>query len=134
MACLLRLEVRFAKMFSVAKKIVICLVQVHLCIGKSKTVHFFQLREFFLVLCRSIIQFLTGFLIVIKAVSKHLVIDESDTAESLGKHNFLFSRWIEPVSVCLIHYNLTSLDVLCIHNLRLTSGKSFLISLELALL
>ena len=22
-----------------------------------------------------------------------------------GKHNFLFSCWIEPVSVCFIHYN-----------------------------
>ena len=92
-------------MLSISKKIIVCFVQVHLCIGKSKAVDFFQPREFFLVLCRSIIQFLTGFLIVIKAVSKHLVIDESDTAESLGKHNFLFSCWIEPVSVCLIHYN-----------------------------
>ena len=75
MACLLRLEVRFAKMFSVAKKIVICLVQVHLCIGKSKTVHFFQPRKIFLILCGSIVQFLTGFLIVIKVLSKRRIIN-----------------------------------------------------------
>ena len=105
MTCLFRFEAWLAKMLSISKKVIVCFVQVHLCIGKSKAVDFFQPREFFLVLCRSIIQFLTGFLIVIKAVSKHLVIDESDTAESLGKHNFLFSCWIEPVSVCLIHYN-----------------------------
>ena len=49
MFCLLRLEVRFAEMFSVAKKIVVCLVQVHLCIRKSKTVHFFQPRKIFLI-------------------------------------------------------------------------------------
>lgn len=62
-------------MFSVAKKIVVCLVQVHLCIRKSKTVNFLQPREFFLVLCRSIIQFLTGFLIVIKVLSKRQIIN-----------------------------------------------------------
>ena len=114
MSCLLRLEVRFAEMFSVAKKIVVCLVQVHLCIRKSKTVHFLQPRKIFLILCGSIVQFLACFFVVVKAVAKHLVIDESDTAERLGKHNFLFRCWIEPVSVCLIHYNLTCLDFLCI--------------------
>ena len=105
MTYLLRFEAWLAKMLSITKKVIVCLVQVHLCIGKSKAVNFFQSGEFFLVLCRSIIQLLTGFLIVIKAVSKHLVIDESDTAESLSKHIFLFSCWIEPVSVCFIHYN-----------------------------
>ena len=109
-----RLEAWLAKMLPIAPKVVICLVQVYLGIGESKAVNLFQPRKFFLVLCRCIVQPLACFLIVIKTISKHLVIDESGTAESLGKHNLLFSCRAEPVSVCLIHYNLTCLDVLCI--------------------
>ena len=114
MTCLFLLEAWLAKMFSISKKVIVRFVQVHLCIGKSKTVHFFQPRKIFLIRCGSIVPFLAGFFVVVKAVAKHLVIDESDTAERLGKHNFLFSCWIEPVSVCFIHYNLTCLDVRCI--------------------
>ena len=112
--CLLRFEAWLAKMLSITKKVIVCLVQVHLCIGKSKAVNFLQPRKIFLILCGSIVQFLACFFVVVKAVSKHLVIDKSDTAESLGKHNLLFRRWVESISVCLIHYNLTCLDFLCI--------------------
>ena len=110
--CFLRLEAWLAEMLSVAKKIAVCLVQVYLGIRKSKAVYFSQPWKFFLVLCRRVVQLLACFLVVVNAVAKHLVMDESDTAESLGKHNLLFSRRVEPVSVCLIHCNLTCLEFL----------------------
>ena len=101
----LRLEAWLAKMLPIAPKVIIGLVQVYLGIGESKAVNLFQPRKFFLVLCRCIVQLLACFLIVIKTISKHLVIDESGTAKSLGKHNLLFNCRVEPVSICLIHYN-----------------------------
>ena len=92
-------------MLPIVPKVVVCLVQVQLGIGESQTVHFLQPRKFVLVLCGGIVQLLARFLVIVKAVGKHLVIDESGTAEGLGKHNLLFGCRIEPVSVCLIHYS-----------------------------
>ena len=90
MTCFLRLEAWLAKMLLIAPEVAVCLVQVHLGIRKSKAVNFSQPRKFFLILCRCIFQLLASFLVIVKTVTKHLVIDESDTAEGLGKHNLLF--------------------------------------------
>ena len=49
--------------------------------------------------------FWSGFLIIVNAVTQHLVVDESDTPKGLGKYHFLFRCRIDSVSVCLIHYH-----------------------------
>ena len=45
---LLGLEARLAKMLSVAQKVMVRLVQVHLSVGKSQTIHFFKAYLFLL--------------------------------------------------------------------------------------
>ena len=44
------------------------------------------------------VQLLASFLVMVKAVSKHPVVDESGTAEGLGKHNLLFGCRVEPIT------------------------------------
>ena len=75
--------------FWILEKIIICPLQVPLCISQRKAVNFLQPPVFLLVLCRRIVQLLPGFLIILDFIRKHLVINEPHTPKGLSKHCLL---------------------------------------------
>lgn len=90
--------------FRIPEEVIICLLQIHLCICKGQTINLFQPRKFFFVLRRGIVPFLFRFLVIFDFIIQHFIIDEPYTAKRFGKQCFLFPVRIYPEFICFVCY------------------------------
>ena len=88
--------------FLISEEVVVSRLKVHLGISESKTVNFFQPHKFVFVLSRSVVKFQPGILVMFDFISKHTIVDKSNTAKRLSKQHLLLGIRVYSKFICFV--------------------------------